>query len=146
MILLENRKVRFDYEIVNSFEAGVSLLGWEVKSIRSKNANFRSAWIKIRNEEAFLLNFKVSAWRFSQEEQDPLREKKLLLHKKEIMKMEVKMKEKNLTLVPYKIYLKRGKIKCEICLVKGRKKYEKRQVLKEKDMNREAKKAIKRLY
>lgn len=146
MILLENRKIRFDYEIIDTFEAGISLLGWEVKSIRNKNANFRSAWIKIRNEEAFLLNFKISAWRFSQEEQDPLREKKLLLHKREIVKTEAKMQEKNLTLVPYKIYLKRGKIKCEICLVKGRKKYQKRQVLKERDVNREAKKAIKRLY
>lgn len=145
MILLENRRVRFDYEIIESFEAGINLLGWEVKSIRNKSANFRSAWIKIRNEEAFLLNFKVSAWKFSQEVQDPLRVKKLLLHKKEIVRIESKMQEKNLALVPYKIYLKRGKIKCEICLVKGRKKYEKRQVLKERDINREAKKAIKRI-
>lgn len=143
MILLENRKVRFDYEILETLEAGLSLVGWEVKSIKSKEANLKSAWIKIVNEEAILQNFKITAWRFSQEEVDLLRPRKLLLHKREITRLEAKMKEKNLTLVPYKIYLKKGRIKCEICLVKGRKRYEKRQVLKERTQKREVQKALK---
>jgi SsrA-binding protein len=143
MILLENRKVRFDYEIIETVETGMVLFGWEVKSLKTKNANMKSAWVKIKNGEAFLKNLKIALWRFSREEQDPLRERKLLLHKTELLRLDAKMREKNLTLVPYKIYLKKGRIKCEICLVKGRKKYEKRQVLKERDQKREAQKMLK---
>jgi len=143
MILLENRKVRFDYEILETLEAGLVLAGWEVKSIKAKEANLKSAWIKITSDEAFLQNFKVTAWKFSQETLDLLRPRKLLLHKREIVRLEAKMKEKNLTLVPYKIYLKKGRIKCEICLVKGRKRHEKRQVLKERTQKREAEKVLK---
>lgn len=143
MILLENRKVRFDYEILESLEVGMVLFGWEVKSLKTKNANMRSAWIGIKNGEAFIKNLKIAMWRFSQDEQDPLRERKLLMHKNELIRLESKMKEKNLTIVPYKIYLKKGRIKCEICLVKGRKKYEKRQVLKERTQKREAQQMMK---
>ncbi len=144
MILLENRKVRFDYEIIESLEVGMVLFGWEVKSLKKKNANMKSAWVQIKDGEAFLKNLKIAMWRFSQEEQNPLRERKLLLHKNELIRLVSKVKEKNLTIVPYKIYLKKGRMKCEICLVKGRKKYEKRQVLKERDQKREAQKMMKR--
>ena len=144
MILLENRKVRFDYEIIESLEVGMVLFGWEVKSLKTKNANMKSAWVQIKDGEAFLKNLKIAMWRFSQEEQNPLRERKLLLHKNELIRLVSKVKEKNLTIVPYKIYLKKGRMKCEICLVKGRKKYEKRQVLKERDQKREAQKMMKR--
>lgn len=143
MILLENRKVRFDYEIIDSIETGMVLEGWEVKSIKAKNANLKSAWVKIDQGEVFLTNFKVALWRFSDDNQDPLRERKLLLKRSEIDKLHTKIKEKSLTLVPYKIYLSKGKIKCEICLVKGRKKHEKRQVLKDRAQDREAARAIK---
>ena len=143
MILLENRKVRFDYEILETAETGMVLEGWEVKSIKAKNANLKSAWIKIYQGEVFLTNFKVATWRFGQDNQDPMRERKLLLKRSEIDKLDTKMKEKNLTLVPYKIYLNKGKIKCEICLVKGRKRHEKRQVLKDRAQDREAKRAMK---
>ena len=146
MILFENRKARFDYEITQILEAGIALEGWEVKSLRQKNGNLRSAWIKISNGEAFIQNFKIAAWRFGDTAaQDTLREKKLLLHKNEILKIEQKVLEKKVTLLPLKIYLSKGKIKCEIGVGKGRKKYEKRQVLKERSMNREAQKAIKNL-
>ena len=143
MILFENRKVRFDYEILETFEAGISLLGWEVKSLKAKNANLLSAWVQINHGQAILRNFKITPWRFSQDEQDPLRNRTLLLHKKEIERLESKMREKNATVVPYKIYLKKGRLKCEICLVKGRKKYEKRQVLKDRTTKREAQKMMK---
>lgn len=145
MILLENRKVRFDYEIIESLECGLVLSGWEVKSIKAKHANLKSAWVKVSGNEAFLNNFKITPWRFSQEEQDPLRSKKILLHKSQLIRLDSKMKEKHLTLVPYKIYLKKGILKCEICLVKGRKKYEKRQVLKDRAQKREVQKIIKNL-
>ena len=100
---------------------------------------------KYRGMMSGLMNFKISPWKFSQGEQDMFREKKLLLHKKEIVRIESKMATKNLTLVPYKIYLKNGKFKCEICLVRGRKKHEKRQVLKDRVAVKEAQKAIKKL-
>ncbi len=143
MILLENRKVRFDYEIIESLEVGIVLFGWEVKSLKSKNANMKSSWVGITNGEAYLNNLKIALWKFSEQEQDPLRKRKLLMHKKELIRLESKTKEKKLTIVPYKIYLKNGRIKCEICLVKGRKKYEKRQVLKERDQKREAQRIMK---
>ncbi len=143
MILLENRKVRFDYDIIESLEVGIVLLGWEVKSLKSKNANMRSSWVRMNEGEAYLNNLKIASWRFSEEEQDPLRKRKLLMHKKEFVRLQSKIKEKKLTIIPYKIYLKKGRIKCEICLVKGRKKYEKKQVLKERDQQREAQRMMK---
>lgn len=145
MILLENRKVRFDYEILETLEAGMSLAGWEVKSLKAKNANLKSAWVRIKGTQALLGNLKIAPWRFSEGEQDPFRERPLLLHKREILKLSQKIKEKQLTLVPYKIYLSKGRIKCEICLVKGRKRYEKKQVLKDRSVKKEAQKVLKQL-
>ncbi len=142
--LMENRKARFDYEITEEIEAGVVLEGWEVKSIRAKHGNMKSSWVKISNGEAFIQNFKVSPWKFGNTEiQNILREKKLLLHKKELLKMEQKIKEKKITVVPLKIYFKKGKIKCLIGLGKGRKRYEKKQVLKDRSLKREAQQVMK---
>jgi len=145
MVLMENRKARFDYDIVQTIEAGVMLQGWEVKSIRAKSANLKPAYIYVQNGEAFIRNFRVSPWKFGNGVQDVMREKKLLMHKKELLKLEAQMNEKKIALVPLKIYLKNGKIKCAVGIGKGRKKYEKRQVLKERSMQREAQKAIKGL-
>lgn len=145
MILLENRKVRFDYEIIDHIEAGIVLEGWEVKSIKAKAAHMKSAWVKIRHGQVFLENFRVSPWRFSQSEQETNKPRRLLLHKKEILKLEQKTQEKSLTVVPYKIYLKKGKIKIEICLVRGKKLHDKKQALKERSLDREAKKMLKNL-
>ncbi len=144
MILADNRKVRFDYEIQDTLEAGVVLEGWEVKSLRAGNANIKGGWIKIINGQAFLVNTKISAWRFGDTaNQETTRDRKLLLHKKEILKLEQQVLEKKVALVPYKLYLSKGKVKCEIVIGKGRKRHEKKQVLKERDLNREAKQAMK---
>jgi len=146
MILLENKKARFNYEIVQKIEAGVVLEGWEVKSLRAKSANLKPAYIFIENGQAFIRNFHISPWKFGKvTNQDSLREKKLLLHKKELIKLEAQMNEKKIALVPLKIYLSKGKIKCEVGVGKGRQRHEKRQVLKERTMKREAEKAMKRL-
>lgn len=142
-VLFDNRKARFNYELIEEYEAGMVLLGWEVKSIRAKHGNLKAAWCKVKNGQIWLEGFKIGAWRFSTDPQDLVRAKKLLLNKKEIIRLGTKLKEGNFTIVPLKIFLKKGKIKCKIALAKGRKKYEKKQVLKERDLKREAEKAMK---
>ena len=143
MILLDNKKARFDYEILETLEVGIALEGWEVKSLRLKNANIKSSWVKLRDNQLFLMNLKIAEWRFSQTEMKPLRDRKLLAHKSEILKMSTKVHEKKYTVIPLKIYIKRGKMKCLIALAKGRKQYQKKQVLKERSIDREAKQMLK---
>ena len=144
--LLENRKARFDYEITQKIEVGLVLEGWEVKSIREKSANLKPAYIYVNNGEAIMKNFRVSPWKFGTVgTQDPMRDKKILMHKKEILKLEAKMNEKKIALVPLRIYISKGKIKCEVGVGTGRRKFEKRQVLKERSVQREADRAIKGL-
>ncbi len=146
MNLAENRKARFNYEIVDNYEAGIVLSGWEVKSARNKNLNMAAAWVKIDKGEAWIHNFQISPWSFGDmSKQDPFQIRKLLLHKKEILKMEQGILEKKMTIVPLRLYLKKGRIKCELGLAKGRKKHEKKQVLKERSQMKEARKALKDL-
>ena len=101
---IENRKARFDYEILDTYIAGISLLGWEVKSIRAGSANLKSAWIVVKSGEAFLDNFSISPWKFSREIQEEKRSRKLLLHKKELKKLETKANEQGNTIIPLKIF------------------------------------------
>ena len=138
MILLENKKVRFDYEILEEFTAGMILEGWEVKSIRNKHANLRSAWVSIdKDDQLWLRNFKVTFYPYSNEIMEPERPKKLLLNKKEIHKIKNSLRETGLSVVPTKIFTKDSRLKLEIALVRGKKKYEKRQVLKDRAIKRE---------
>ncbi len=143
MILVENRRVRYEYEILETFEAGLVLQGWETKSLRAKNVNLRAAWLRIFEGEVWLKNCKIASYAYSNEIQEPERERKLLLKKTEISRLESKQKEKRATIVPTKIYTSGKKIKCEIALVRGRRKHEKRQVLKNRDADREAKRTMK---
>lgn len=143
MILLENKRLQFDYEIIDTFEAGMYLEGWEVKSLRAKHGNLKSAWVKIINGEVFLENFQIPPWPYASGVQDRDRPKKLLLKKNEIEKIQTKLNEKGRTVAPTKIFTSKRHIKCEIIIGKGRKKYEKRQVLKERSMDKEARKALK---
>ena len=143
MMAIENRKARFDYEILDEFVAGISLDGWEVKSIRAGSANLKSAWVIIRDGEAFLENFSISPWKFSNEIQPEKRSRKLLLNKKEIKKIEVKSSEHGTTIIPLKIFDIKGNLKCELAIAKGRKKYEKRQVLKNRSMEKVVRQTLK---
>lgn len=146
MLITENRKARFDYEIVQTIEAGLVLAGWEVKSIRSKNINLAGAWVKLENGQAWLQQTHISPWKFGEiAKQDPFQPRKLLMHKKELLKLESLVAEKKVTVVPLKIYFQGGKIKCEIGVGKGRKRHEKKQVLKERSVDKEARKALKDL-
>jgi len=140
-----NKTAFFHYEIVETLEAGVELMGSEVKSIKEGRISLKESFAEIRNAEAFLMNCHVSPYepanRFNH---DPIRPKKLLLHGREIKRLTGKIKEKGLTLVPTKVILNdKGRIKLEVSLAKGKKAYEKKEVIKERDRNRELRAALK---
>lgn len=143
-ILSDNRKASFLYEILEKYEAGIVLYGPEIKSIKSGKVNLSDGYVVIKNGEALLLNVHVSPYeKATRENKDPLRTRVLLLHKNEIMRLYGKTKEKNLTIIPLKIYLKSGRAKVEIALVKGKKIYDKRASIKEKEQKREVERVIK---
>ncbi len=144
-IAADNRKARHDYFIHESYEAGLVLTGTEVKSLRAGKANLKDSYGQIdKNAEIYLHNLHISPYdqgnRFNH---DPLRPRKLLLHKTEITKLIGKVKEKGYTLVPLKIYFTRGKAKVELALVTGKKLYDKRHDLAEKDARREVERVLK---
>ena len=143
-ICCENRKARHDYFIHETYEAGVELQGTEVKSLRAGRANLKDSYAMIKNGEIFVENMHISPYKegniFNHE---PLRPKKLLMHKAEILKLMSKTKEKGYTLVPLKAYFKRGRVKIEIALASGKHNYDKRQDLKAKAAKREIEHALK---
>jgi SsrA-binding protein len=138
-IVTQNRKAFHDYFIEETFEAGIMLTGTEVKSLRAGKANLKDSYARIKNEEVFLLNTHISPYSQADgfKQHEPERTRKLLLHKKEIIKLVVKTKEKGYTLVPTKIYFKDGKAKVEIGLAKGKTSYDKRDSIKTRDVKRE---------
>ncbi len=144
--LSENRYAKFQYEILETIEAGIELLGTEVKSIRNGNANLRDGYCSFRNGEILLLNVHISPHKNvgSFFNHDPLRNRKLLLHKKEIIKLKYNTEKKGLTIIPLSIYLKGSWIKLTIGIGKGKKLHDKRQADKQKDIKREIKTALKR--
>ena len=143
-IITENRKARHDYTIEESFEAGIELKGTEVKSMRAGRANLKDSFAVIENGELYLYGMHISPYEqgniFNVE---PMRPRKLLMHKKEIMRLLGKTKEQGLTLVPLKAYFKKDKIKIELALAKGKKLYDKREAAAEKSAKREIEKAMK---
>ena len=143
-IVTDNRKASFDYFLLERFEAGLVLKGTEIKSIRKGSCNIKDSYIVVKNGEAFILNMHISKYDegniFNHE---PLRTRKLLLHKKEIRKLKQKIQEKGFTIVCTKVYLKKGRVKLEIALAKGKKLYDKRESIKERDLKMEARKAEK---
>ena len=144
--LADNRYAKFQYEILETIEAGIELLGTEVKSIRNGKANLRDGYCSFRDGEILLLNVHISPHKNvgSFFNHDPLRKRKLLLHKKEIIKLKANTEKKGLTIVPLTIYLKGSWIKLKIGVGKGKKLHDKRQADKQKDINREIKSALKR--
>lgn len=135
---IKNKKARFEYHILDNFEAGIVLQGTEVKSLRAGNVNFMDSYVKISKGEAILCNLHISEYKFGNiMNHDPKRDRKLLLHKKEIKKIEAKIQEKGLTIIPLSIYLKNGFFKVEIGVCKGKKLYDKRQTIKERNIDRQ---------
>ena len=143
-VLVQNRRVRFDYEIIQTVEAGLELRGTEVKSSREGRVNLNEGYCRISERmEAFLINVHVSHYGFgNRHNHDPLRERKLLLHRGEIKRFYGQVREQGLTLVPLRLYLKKGRIKAELALVKGRKAHDKRELMKKRDAQREVERVM----
>lgn len=139
MIEVKNKKAYFDYSILEELEAGIALTGTEIKSIRKGSIDLKDTFVNIKNNEAFILNMYIAKYEegniFNHEER---RTRKLLLHKKEIKKLKEQIKIEGLTIIPLKLYFKKNKVKILIGVCKGKKLYDKRASLKEKDLKREA--------
>ncbi len=141
-----NRKALHDYFIEDTYEAGIALTGTEIKSVRAARVNLRDGFIQIRSGEAWLLNVHISPYDFgNRENHEPRRERKLLLHKQEIRRLQSKVSERGWTVVPLRLYLKDGRAKVEIALVRGKRLYDKRDAVAERDMDRELRRAVKEL-
>lgn len=142
--MCSNRKAYHDYFILETFEAGLALLGPEVKSVRQKEVSLEGAFVKAENGQAEILNMYVKPYKFnSLSEPDPTRPRRLLLNKREIRKLQAAAEIKGQTLVPLEIYFKRGWAKVKVALAKGKHLYDKRESLKKKDLNREMEKGFK---
>ncbi|MGC9504236.1 SsrA-binding protein SmpB [Baaleninema sp.] len=144
-VISDNRQARYRYEILDTYEAGVELKGTEVKSIRQGRINLRDGYALIRNNEAWLFNVHISPYNTASQyfNHDPRRTRKLLLHRDQIRRLIGKVEEKGLTLVPLKVYLKKGWVKVLIGLGRGKKLHDKRESLKKKQEKREIARALK---
>jgi SsrA-binding protein len=143
-ILARNRKAHHDYSFQDKFEAGLVLSGSEIKSIRAGQMSIKEAYVRTDGEEAWLVNAHIAPYDpASRQNHLPRRERKLLLHKKEIVKMWDQVRQKGVTIIPLQVYLKKGRAKVEIALAKGKRQYDKRQAIKKKDADREIQRALK---
>lgn len=143
-LVADNRKARFDYAIEETFEAGMSLTGTEVKSLRRGHANMRDAHALIRGGEVFLLNLNIAPYEEGNRmNHEPTRSRKLLLHRREIDHLEGRVRQQGLTLIPLRMYFNdRGRAKVEIALARGKKQYDKRRAVAERDAKRQIARAI----
>jgi SsrA-binding protein len=139
-----NRKAMHDYTIEDAYEAGVVLTGTEIKSVRAGRVNLRDGYVQIKEGEAWLLNVHISPYDFgNRENHEPKRERKLLLHRQEIRRLQSKVNERGWTIVPLRVYLKEGRAKVEIALARGKRLYDKRDAVAERDMDRDLQRAVK---
>ena len=142
--IAENRKAFHDYHLLETFEAGIALLGTEVKAIREGRVNLRDSFARLENGEVFLFNVNISPYSHrGYADHEPLRRRKLLLHREEIRKLIGKTVEKGMTLVPVRLYFKNGRVKVAVSLAKGKKDYDKRETLKRREVDRETRAAMK---
>ncbi len=144
-VIASNRRARRNYAVVETLEAGIALLGSEVKALREGRIDLKDSYALIRGGEAFLIGSYIGPYEFSRDGgHEPERERKLLLHRREIDRIAGQVAEKGLTLVPLQVYLKDGKVKVEIGLAKGKTSYDKRQTLRDRDHEREMERAMSR--
>ncbi|MCH7679873.1 SsrA-binding protein SmpB [candidate division KSB1 bacterium] len=143
-IITINRKARHEYQVLDTLEAGIVLAGTEVKALRDGRANLKDSYANVKDGEVFLYNIHISPYDFGNiNNHDPIRVRKLLLHKKEIKKLIGKTQEKGLTLIPLKLYFKNGKVKVQLALAKGKKVYDKRQDIAKRESDIEIRRALK---
>ncbi|MGQ0802419.1 MAG: SsrA-binding protein SmpB [Actinomycetota bacterium] len=144
-VAIRNRKARYDYHVLESFECGIVLAGAEVKSIREGHANLQDGYARVEGGEVWLHGMHISPYEFSRLELEPVRPRKLLLHRKQIDELERATAEKGVTLVPLSVYFKEGRAKVELAVAKGKRQYDKRRAIQERDAKREAERAMKGL-
>lgn len=142
-ILTNNKKAYHDFFVSDFLEAGIELKGCEIKSVSQGKISLSDSYVNIKEGQAYLKNCYIAPYENSQSESESKRTRKLLLHKEEILKLERKVKEKGFSIIPTKAYMDKGKAKIEIALAKGKKLYDKRQVLKDKAIQREIDRALK---
>ncbi|MEO8208986.1 MAG: SsrA-binding protein SmpB [bacterium] len=136
-VIATNRKANFEYEILSRYEAGIVITGTEVKSLRESKVNLQEAYGRIINDEVWIINSHINEYKFGNiNNHEPLRNRKLLLNKKEIRKIKQMLQEKGLTLVPLKIYFKSSLVKVEIGIARGKKLYDKRESIKKREVER----------
>jgi SsrA-binding protein len=137
-LIAKNRRGRYDYEILDTVEAGIALLGPEVKSLRAGKASLSDAYAVVRRGEVYLVNAHISPYaQAGRENPDPRRERKLLLHRAEIARLQGKVAERGLTLVPLSLYFKDGRAKVELALARGKRRYDKREAIRKREEDRE---------
>lgn len=147
MVLANNKKVFFDYFIEDKLEAGIELVGSEVKSIKAGKLSIKESFVRIINDEMFIMGMSIVPWEFgSVYNPEERRVRKLLLHKKEIRKFKEKVTQKGYTIVAINVHLSKGRVKLDIALAKGKKSYDKRESLAKKDQQRAMERAIKEKY
>jgi SsrA-binding protein len=143
-LIATNRRARFDYELLDRFEAGLVLLGPEVKSLRAGRANLTDAYATVRKGELWLVSAHISPYeQAGRENTEPRRDRKLLMHRNEIARLRSKINEKGLTLVPVSLYWKDGRAKCELALARGKRRHDKRQTIRQREEKREVDRALK---
>ncbi|MFP8880390.1 MAG: SsrA-binding protein SmpB [Myxococcota bacterium] len=142
-IIASNRKARYEYEILDSFEAGIALRGPEVKALREGKASLGDAYADIRHGEVYLLNVHIGAYeQAGRANAPPMRERKLLLHRREISRLEGRVDERGLTLIPLSLYFVRGRAKVELALARGKRRYDKRQSIRNRENQRDLARAM----
>ena len=143
-LISSNRQARYEYAILETIEAGIALTGTEIKSVRAGKVNLREAYARIENGEVWLIGMHISPYEQAGNyfQHDPTRQRKLLLHRREIARLHADLGQKGLTLVPLRLYLKRGKAKLELGLAKGKKLYDKRDSMAERDSRRDLERAL----
>jgi SsrA-binding protein len=142
--LVSNRKARHNFEILETIEAGICLVGTEIKSLRDSGGSLQDAYVDIKNDEAWLINSSIAPYKFGNvHNHEDRRKRKLLLHKKEIEKLHKQQKEKGIAIVALSMYLSKGKVKVRIATAKGKKLFDKRSSIKEKEQKRRISRALK---
>lgn len=144
-VAIRNRRARYDYHVLDSFECGIVLAGSEVKSIRAGHANLQDGYARIEDGEMWLHGMHISPYEFSPGGLEPVRPRKLLLHRKQIDELTRATAEKGVTLVPLQVYFKDGRAKVELAVAKGKRSYDKRRTIAERDAKRETERAMKGL-
>jgi len=142
--IVQNKKARFEYEILEALEAGIVLVGTEVKSVRLKKVSIHEAYARIRDGEAFIVGLNSATYEMGNRyNHDPARERKLLLHRQEIKRLTGKLKERGFTMVPLKLYFKNGRVKVLLGLGRGKAKYDKRKTIQKREADREIQRIMK---